>query len=70
MGDFVQMEKSGRMAVLRLNRPETLNAIGTQENCNDLIGALEALEDDSQISVGILTGNGRAFCAGGNLKGM
>jgi len=70
MGDFIQVEKSGRAALLRLNSPETLNAIGTQEHCEDLIDALESLEDDPQISVGILTGNGRAFCAGGNLKGM
>lgn len=70
MGDFVQVEKSGRVAVLRLNSPDTLNAIGTLEHCADVIDALESLEDDPAISVGILTGNGRAFCAGGNLKGM
>ncbi|MGP1283464.1 MAG: enoyl-CoA hydratase-related protein [Parasphingopyxis sp.] len=70
MGDFVQRETNGRVAVLRLNSPDTLNAIGTRADCEDVIDALEALEDDPAISVGILTGNGRAFCAGGNLKGM
>lgn len=70
MGDFVQRETNGRVAILRLNSPDTLNAIGTREHCEDLIGALEAIEEDPAISVAILTGNGRAFCAGGNLKGM
>lgn len=70
MGNFVETEKQGRVALLRLNAPEAMNAIGTQEHCRDLIEALQALDADPAISVGILTGNGRAFCAGGNLKAM
>lgn len=70
MGDFVQIEKSGRVAILRLNDPDSLNAIGSLENCLDMVHALESLDDDPNISVGIVTGNGRGFCSGGNLKGM
>ena len=70
MGQFVEVEKKGRITILRMNAPEALNAIGTIEDCNDLVRAIEALDDDPDTSVGILTGNGRAFCSGGNLKGM
>jgi 2-(1,2-epoxy-1,2-dihydrophenyl)acetyl-CoA isomerase len=70
MGHFVERETIGKVAILRLNSPDTLNAIATHEDCDDLIDAIRAIADDRSISVGILTGNGRAFCAGGNLKAM
>ena len=70
MGDFARLKQQGKIAILRLNAPESLNAIGSQEDCADLIGALHSLQDDRSISVAILTGMGRAFSAGGNLKGM
>ena len=70
MRDFVKFNRAGDIAVLTLDRPETLNAIGDYEDCADIIGALEALEADRSIRVAILTGAGRAFCAGGNLKGI
>lgn len=70
MGDFVEVERRGAIAILRLNRPGTLNAIATHEDCGDLVSAIETLTDDRSISVGIVTGTGRAFSAGGNLKAM
>ncbi|MBB5698590.1 crotonase/enoyl-CoA hydratase family protein [Sphingomonas yantingensis] len=70
MGDFVEVSVEGPIAVIRLNRPDTLNAVATHEDCDDLVRAIEALTDDRSISVGIVTGNGRAFSAGGNLKAM
>ena len=70
MGDFVVRETIGRVAILRLNRPESLNAVATHADCDDLVEAVRALGDDRAISVAILTGNGRAFSAGGNLKAM
>ena len=70
MGDFVQFEQRGRIAVLTLNRPDKLNAIGEAQDCFDLIDALERIGSDPAISVAILTGSGRAFSAGGNLQGM
>ncbi|GGD98258.1 enoyl-CoA hydratase [Polymorphobacter glacialis] len=70
MGDFILRETVGKVAILRINRPDTLNAVGTLEDCDDFVRAIEAVEDDSGISAMILTGVGRAFSAGGNLKAM
>jgi 2-(1,2-epoxy-1,2-dihydrophenyl)acetyl-CoA isomerase len=70
MGDFVQIEIHDKVAVLRLNSPDSLNAIATHQDCDDLVSAIESVGENRAISVIILTGNGRAFCAGGNLKAM
>lgn len=70
MTDFVTIEKRGAIALLTLNRPEKLNAIGEAQDCFDLIDALADIGNDRTISAAILTGAGRAFSAGGNLQGM
>lgn len=70
MGNFVATERRGAVAILRLQNEKSLNAIASHEDCQDLVGALQALADDRSVSVGILTGAGRAFCAGGNLKAI
>ncbi|UZW57410.1 crotonase/enoyl-CoA hydratase family protein [Sphingobium sp. JS3065] len=70
MGDFVTFEQQGKVAILTLNRPDKLNAIGEPQECFDLIDALGRIADNREISVAILTGSGRAFSAGGNLQGM
>ncbi|GGD82624.1 crotonase/enoyl-CoA hydratase family protein [Croceicoccus mobilis] len=70
MGDFVQYEKRGQIAVLTLNRPDKLNALASLEDCHDLIAALERIGDDPQISAAVLTGAGRGFSAGGDLQSM
>jgi len=67
---FVTIERRGRVALLTLNRPDSLNAIGTHRDCLDLVEAIESLIDDRSISAAVLTGAGRAFSAGGNLKAM
>ena len=70
MGNFIGRETIGKVAILRIDRPETLNAIGTLDDCNDMVAAIEAVGADPAISCMILTGSGRAFSAGGNLKAM
>lgn len=70
MGDFIKIERRGRVAILTMNQPDTMNAISTLEDCHDFVAALESLNDDEGVSVGILTGAGRAFSAGGNLQSM
>ena len=59
-------EKADQVAVIRLNRPDVFNAadIGLFE---DLIKALEACAVDDDVKVIIITGEGKAFCAGGDL---
>lgn len=54
---------------LTLNRPERLNAINVRIGV-ELLQALEDCDRDENIRVVILTGAGRAFCAGDDLKGM
>lgn len=70
MGDFIRRETHGKVAVLTIDRPDSLNAIGTLEDCDDFAAAVEAVGADRGISAFVLTGRGRAFSAGGNLKAM
>lgn len=62
----VILENSESIATIRMNRPKYLNTLnfGLTE---DLLKALEICWDDPQIRVVILTGNGKAFCAGGDV---
>ena len=54
------------IATVTLNRPEKLNAL-TPELCRELIAALQTVSTDPSVRVIILTGAGRAFCAGADL---
>jgi enoyl-CoA hydratase/carnithine racemase len=67
---FALFEKTGRIATITLNRPESRNAIATHQDCADLVAALQKAESDPDVSVAIITGAGKAFCAGGDLKAM
>lgn len=60
---------SDGVAVLTLNRPERLNAI-SPEMSHALLEALPRLGADPQVRAIVLTGAGRAFCAGGDMKAM
>lgn len=57
------------IATLTLNRPERLNALGDTLR-QDLHDALTRASDDPAIRVIILTGAGRGFCSGGDVKAM
>ncbi|MBW2714028.1 MAG: enoyl-CoA hydratase [Deltaproteobacteria bacterium] len=63
----VLLEKRDGYAVISLNRPEAMNAL-SRELRRDLVEAFEECNDDDGIRVVILTGNGKAFCAGFDLK--
>lgn len=62
----IQVEIREKAAWVTLNRPQALNAING-EMLADLLSALSAIERDSAILSVVLTGAGRAFCAGGDL---
>lgn len=70
MGQFLKVERQDRIAILTMDKPESMNAIGTHEDCQDIIETLRELGEDRGVSAIILTGSGRAFSAGGNLKSM
>ncbi|WP_194813524.1 crotonase/enoyl-CoA hydratase family protein [Nocardia sp. XZ_19_385] len=62
----VEYEKAGRVAVIRLNRPEKRNAFDSAMT-EGLDRALNELEDDPEIWAGVLTGVGQGFSAGTDL---
>jgi len=64
---FAQLSTHGRVSVVTLNRPERLNAIGGQLLL-DLHDALVEAQNDPGTGAIVLTGAGRAFCAGDDLK--
>ena len=70
MTPFLSVERRGRIAIATMARPESMNAIGTHQDCEDIVATLAALGDDRGVSAIILTGSGKAFSAGGNLKAM
>jgi 2-(1,2-epoxy-1,2-dihydrophenyl)acetyl-CoA isomerase len=65
----LQLETKGSVAAIRLDRPEKLNALN-EELARELIKAIELCEEDSIVRVVVLTGAGRAFCAGGDIQEM
>jgi 2-(1,2-epoxy-1,2-dihydrophenyl)acetyl-CoA isomerase len=56
----------GSIAVVTLNRPDALNALNLQE-AEELGNIVEALTGEMEVRAVVLTGEGRAFCAGGDL---
>jgi enoyl-CoA hydratase len=67
MSDPVIVEVRGQVAWIRLNRPEALNAL-SPSLVAALDEALAEVEAAEQVRVVVLTGTGRAFCAGADLR--
>lgn len=67
MANTVVIEKQGDVAVIKFNRPRSLNAV-TDELLQDFVAALAQVKANPDVKVVILTGEGRAFCAGADLK--
>jgi len=63
----VLYQREGNVGIITLNRPQRLNAI-TVELLRDFMDRLEVARQDREAAVIILTGAGRAFCAGEDLK--
>ena len=68
MSDLIETIESG-IATLTFNRPERLNALSTPI-MQGLLDGLPRLAGDPAVQVVVLTGAGRAFCAGGDVKSM
>ncbi len=67
MGDAVLYERNGHIATITYNRPEALNAINGDLR-RDLDAAWHTFRDDEEAHVAIVTGAGRAFSAGADLR--
>ncbi|MBN8928081.1 MAG: hypothetical protein BGO51_21530 [Rhodospirillales bacterium 69-11] len=68
MPDLLETIEDG-VATLTLNRPEALNAL-SMEIRHGLLEALDRLGKDDNVGCIVLTGAGRGFCAGGDVKSM
>jgi len=67
MGDTVHYDLVDHVATITYHRPEALNAINGQMRV-DLNDAFARFRDDEEAWVGIVTGSGRAFCVGADLR--
>ena len=66
---MIELTRENAIATITLNRPEKLNAFaGTMRE--DLVSALRTVERDANCHVVVITGAGRAFCAGGDVEFM
>ena len=63
------MEIYDRVALIKLNRPNALNAL-SKELILDLNDALKTIESDKNLAVIVLTGTAKAFAAGADIKEM
>jgi enoyl-CoA hydratase len=67
---YILVEITGSIGVLKVNRPDSLNALNS-EVVASLSAALHALEQDNSVKVVVITGAGeKAFVAGGDIKEM
>ena len=70
MTPLIRTETFGPVARLTLTRPKSLNALGAPGDGDQVAAACEAINADPDIRCAILTGEGRAFSAGGDVKAM
>ncbi|WNS76751.1 enoyl-CoA hydratase [Bacillus sp. DTU_2020_1000418_1_SI_GHA_SEK_038] len=67
--ETVNLTISGRVATIELNRPDSLNALSV-EMLKDLATILNKVNSLDEVDIVVLTGKGRAFCSGGDIKTM
>ena len=63
----VLTERRDRVLLITLNRPDAMNAINT-DLAQGILAAIAELDGDAGLTAGVLTGAGRGFCAGMDLK--
>ncbi|MET0737600.1 MAG: enoyl-CoA hydratase-related protein, partial [Acidimicrobiales bacterium] len=66
---MVNYEKRGHIGLLTIDRPEARNAVNG-DVAQGMEAAIDELEADDEVWVGILMGNGPVFCAGADLKAI
>jgi len=67
--ETLTLKKKDRIATITLNRPDALNALNSQ-TMKDMVVAAHDIDNDPAIAVAIITGAGRAFAAGADIKEM
>jgi enoyl-CoA hydratase/carnithine racemase len=66
---FVEYQKKGHIVTITLNRPDRLNALGKGVT-DEIVDACKKVDGDKEARVAIITGTGRAFCAGNDVREM
>lgn len=67
---FLVVEREGPVVVATLNRPDARNAISQTAESEEIAAFCASVTRDATVRAVILTGAGKAFCAGGNVKHM
>ena len=67
--ETIRVSRHGRVALVELNRPDALNALNSQMT-DEVTSYLTSLDDDTDTGCFVLTGNGKAFAAGADIKEM
>lgn len=67
---FLLVERDGPVVVATLNRPDTRNAISETAHSEEIAAFCAQVTRDASVRAVVLTGAGKAFCAGGNVKHM
>lgn len=67
---FVQASRQGDVVTLRLDHPGTLNRLTSEAQFLDLAAQIRSVGTDSTVRALVITGQGSAFCAGGDIRRM
>jgi len=70
MKSFLVVERDDAVLTARMNSPETRNALTEPAHMEEFEALCDAIRSDRSVKVLVLTGEGSAFCAGGNVKDM
>lgn len=70
MSDFLIYDQHEGVVTLTMNRPEIRNAIAGMEQAGEFEEVCDRINRDMTVGAVILTGAGKSFCAGGNVKDM
>ena len=64
---YIEIQTEGFIKIIRLNRPEKFNSFN-RDMALELIETLHLVEQDAGVRCVVITGNGKAFCAGQDLS--
>ncbi|SDM40075.1 2-(1,2-epoxy-1,2-dihydrophenyl)acetyl-CoA isomerase [Psychrobacillus sp. OK028] len=69
MGNLVELTVNNQIGYLKMTRPEKLNAL-SKPLVEEMLQALDELSENEEVKVIILSGEGKSFCAGGDIDSM